>query len=215
VAGPASAQEVPRGALEALDLPEAWETATGAGVTISAADPAAAEAATTAAPDAEVMAAPGGDVVAVTDSDQLPDPGDVVIVSPADLLLPDDVLAVRVGIGDRPTDPSVVTAPVDDPATAVGLVAGVAALLVGQGLTPPEVTDLVTGTAQNLDGDPALGAGLVDAATAVEQASGVEPLVDQPEGGGLSPALIGAVALGAALVTFGILAAIARPRRPS
>ncbi len=216
IAGPAGAQAPIADALDALHLPDAWTTSTGEGVLIATSDDAVAAAAQAAAPDAEVVSRPAedADVLAVTTVDALPSGVDTVVVVPADLDLPDDVLAIRVGTGDTPADPSTVTAPVDDVATAVGLVAGTAALLVAEGLAPAEVADLIVGTAQNPDGDPALGAGVVDAATAVAQARGIDPLVEQPDGDGLSPATIGAFALGAALLTFGTLVLVARPRRP-
>ncbi len=159
--------------------------------------------------------------------------------------LPDDLPIVAVGTGeDGPIDPGIVTVPADGvlgpaplgpsatwpdgtegyealdgigPATA--LVAGTAALLAAQGLTPEEIADLLVGTAQNPDGNPALGAGTVDAATAVAQADsrgaggGAVPTAGDSDDG-LRPAVVGAIAIGAAVLAVGttILIAGRRPR---
>ena len=125
------------------------------------------------------------------------DAGAVIVTgAAADSTLPTDLPVIEVGTGeDGAVDPGVVTAPavgvwgtatrgpsaswpegtdgygtLDGAGPATALVAGTAALLVAQGLTPTEIADLLVGTAQNPDGDPALGAGVVDAATAVAQA---------------------------------------------
>jgi len=169
----------------------------------------------------------------------------VVVVVGAGAAAPDDLPIVRVGTGeDGPIDPGIVTVPADGvlgtapqgpsatwpdgtegyetldgigPATA--LVAGTAALLAAQGLTPGEIADLLVGTAQNPDGDPALGAGTVDAATAVAQAgtrgAGGAVVPSAGDGAdGLAPAAVGAIAVGAAVLAVGTTVLIAgrRPR---
>lgn len=158
--------------------------------------------------------------------------------------LADDLALVTVGSGqDGPIDPGIVTVPavevlgtaplqpsatwpegtdgyetLDGPVPATALVAGTAALLAAQGLTPEEIADLLVGTAQNPDGDPALGAGTVDAATAVAQAGtqGAGGAVVPSAGGddGLAPAAVGAIAVGAAVLAVGATVLIAgrRPR---
>lgn len=157
-----------------------------------------------------------------------------------------DLPIVAVGTGaDGPIDPGIVTVPadgvlgtaplqpsatwpegtdgyevLDDIGPATALVAGVAALLVAEGLTPEEVADLLVGTAQNPDGHPALGAGTVDAATAVAQAGSqgaggrTVPAPGDREGR-LAPAAVGAIAGGAAILAVGttVLLAGRRPRR--
>ena len=174
------------------------------------------------------------------------DAGVVVVAATIDgTRLYDDLAIVTVGTGeDGPIDPGVVTVPADEvlgtaplqptttwpegtdgyealdgsgPATA--LVAGTAALLVAEGLTPQEIADLLVGTAQNPDGDPALGAGTVDAATAVAQAgtqgAGGRTVAPSGDGeGGLAPAAVGAIAVGAAVLAVGTTFLIAgrRPR---
>ncbi len=169
----------------------------------------------------------------------------VVLGTVAGTAPPEDLPVLAVGAGgDGPVEPGVVTVPAadvlgpaplepsatwpegtggyeaqDGPGPATALVAGSAALLVAQGLTPDEVADLLVGTARNPDGDPALGAGTVDAATAVAQAggrgAGGAPVPRPGDGdGGLPPAAVGAIAVGAAALAIGATVLIAgrRPR---
>lgn len=174
------------------------------------------------------------------------DAGVVVVAATVDgNRLSDDLPIVTVGTGDDgPINPGIVTVPadavlgtaprqptatwpegsdgyetLDGPGPATALVAGTAALLVAEGLTPQEIADLLVGTAQNPDGDPALGAGTVDAATAVAQAGSqgaggrTVPTTGDSDGG-LPPAAVGGIAVGAAVLAVGATFLIAgrRPR---
>ncbi|HYF47350.1 MAG TPA: S8 family serine peptidase [Acidimicrobiales bacterium] len=131
--------------------------------------------------------------------------GAAVVVPEPDDALPEDVPLVLVATGT----PEGSTAVGGDPAA----VAGAAALLVAQGRTPQEITDLLVANARGDDRT-------VDAAAAVEQAAnlgagGTQAAAPEDSEGALSPALVGAIAVGLALTVVGGAIALGarRPRQ--
>lgn len=77
--------------------------------------------------------------------------------------------------------------PMDGTSMSAGLVSGVAALLLAQGLNADEVREVLVTTARNPDDDPRLGAGVVDADAAVTEGAERHPAAltaptDAPDG---------------------------------
>ncbi|MBL8774389.1 MAG: S8 family serine peptidase [Acidimicrobiales bacterium] len=73
----------------------------------------------------------------------------------------------------------------DGTSMSAGLVSGVAALLLAQGLNAEEVREVLVTTASNPEEDPRLGAGVVDADAAVTEGAVRHPLAPAPPAEGL------------------------------
>lgn len=161
-----------------------------------------------------------GSVVLVAGPVTVPDDLPVLAVAPTGTdPAPATVLAPGADVlGTAPTGRSV-TWPggtegyeaLDGAGPATAAVAGVAALLVGQGRTPEEVRDLLAGTTHP-DGS-------VDAEAATTQAAStgaggvVVPSAEEGTDGSLPPFLVGALALGAPTLALGL--ALVLGRRPA
>ncbi|MCB1004161.1 MAG: S8 family serine peptidase [Acidimicrobiales bacterium] len=107
-------------------------------------------------------------------------------------------------------------AAMDGTSMSAGLVSGVAALLLAQGLSADEARDVLVTTARNPGDDPRLGAGVVDADAAVTEASLRHPLplddADEATGGRFAAWLAPLVVVGAAVVLPAAALALVRRR---
>ena len=107
----------------------------------------------------------------------------------------------------------------DGTSMSAGLVSGVAALLLAQGLNADEVREVLVTTARNPDGDPRLGAGIVDADAAVTAGATLHPvaatIVDDAPNGRFAPWLAPLVVVAASILLPAAGLALVRRRARS
>lgn len=104
----------------------------------------------------------------------------------------------------------------DGTSMSAGLVSGVAALLLAQGLSAEEVRHVLVSTAENPEDDRRLGAGLVDADAAVTAAAALHPppvsAQDDPPDGSFAPWLAPITVIAAAVLLPAALLGLVRHR---
>lgn len=107
----------------------------------------------------------------------------------------------------------------DGTSMSAGLVSGVAALLLAQGLNADEVREVLVTTARNPDGDPRLGAGIVDADAAVTAGAALHPvaptIADDAPNGRFAPWLAPLVVVAASILLPAAGLALVRRRAQS